>query len=312
MKPRIVLLCSVMIATLCIAPAYVFAGPLTFSQANVPDFSQHELAAWSNYCAPTAGTNVAYFFAQTYAGLRQGHPLAPQGQGALADVGASTNIGGNVPPPAPLIPSNMANLMGTTAAGGTTLAGASVGLDAYLEVHDGQAGNLFWNTSILLSNPIFGGVGGPAFWNTLQNQLSGGSGILLAMHWQGGIAPGGYETPDPYNPSDFDEDTGIGHAVTMVGYDVSLAIPTLDIHDPANNPPGMAGTKTHVWPPVAADTYGVTVNATDLTIVVGPATGVIYGAVITNPVPEPATLGLLASGLLALAGLALWQRRRSA
>jgi hypothetical protein len=152
------------------------------------------------------------------------------------------------------------------------------------------------------------------FWTTLQNQLSGGAGIVLAMHWQGGIKPGGnYDTPDEYNPSDFHPDSALGHAVTMVGYDLRAATPgnpLLDVHDPANNPLVAAPVRSHVWPPVVADSYTVTVNPTDISIVVGAATGVIYGAVITTP--EPASWALLSSGLLALGGLAALRRRRQA
>ena len=299
----------VLVAAFCLPPAAVFGTPLTFSQLNVPDFSQHEVVGWSNYCAPTAGTNVAYFFGQTYNGLYQGHPLPPPaGQGMPADVGASTNIGFNVPPPPPPPPpDNMANLMGTTAAGGTNLIGMLNGLDQYLENNDGNPGNAFWTTYMLQSSV----VGGPVFWSRLQGELSGGAGVLLAIGWQQG-APGGYDTPENYSYTDHPE-APMGHAVTMVGYDVSSADPanhTLSIHDPANNPPGaIAGTTTHVWPPVVADTYPVSVNLTDLSINVAGRPATIYGAVITNPIPEPGTIVmLLGAGLM---GLLAYARRRS-
>ena len=55
------------------------AAPITLP--NVPDFSQIEQPAWTNFCTPTSGTNIPYYFAPTYPGLhpdrRHRHRAAP-------------------------------------------------------------------------------------------------------------------------------------------------------------------------------------------------------------------------------------------
>ena len=202
---------------------------------------------------------------------------------------------------------NMANQMGTTAAGGTTVNGMLTGLDNYLESADGVAGNAYWNTYLLLSAlPPNGGVGGPAFWATLQSELASGKGILLAIRWPNG-APGGYDLPENYFPDPY-PNSPMGHAVTMVGYDVTQpANLKLSILDPANNPAGNAGTQVHVWPAVAPDTYTVIVNPSDLSIGVNNFNATIYAAVITSPVPEPSTLILLGISVMGLLAYA-WRR----
>ncbi len=82
-------------------------NPVTI--ANVPDFSQKAVAGWTNYCAPTAGADLVYYFAANgHISLIQGFNLAPQAPGdqPATDDGASTIIGGsaNQGPPAPSIP----------------------------------------------------------------------------------------------------------------------------------------------------------------------------------------------------------------
>jgi hypothetical protein len=282
---------------------------------NVPDFSQNEQPAWTNFCTPTAGTNIPYYFATTYPGLLAGQVNPPpSGPGTPADIGASKNIAGLAPGNPPFFPiaNSLGGLMGTSPVAGTTLAGAKQGLDAYLEINDGNA-NVTWNTQILLADAKQpGGLGGANFWNALQQKLAAGDGILLAIQWTKDpfgnlIIPGSeYQIPNPYDPNNTGEEAAMGHSLTMVGYDVGVNPNTILFHDPANNPliPNGGGTRSHVWPAVVADSSGVTINPNDLTIMIGPqgfaVPGIVYGAVVTHPVPEPCALALLGIGLAAL------------
>jgi hypothetical protein len=290
---------------LLVAPAR--GNPVTI--ANVPDFSQKAVAGWTNYCAPTAGADLVYYFAANgHISLIQGFNLAPQAPGdqPATDDGASTIIGGsaNQGPPAPLNPVNLANQMGTDANHGTTVNGMLNGLDGYLESEDGVDGSANWNTYLLQSSV----VGAAPFWSTLQGELSLGKGILLAIGWKNG-APGGYDTPtDPDYSYDPYPSNPMGHAMMMVGYDVSGQNNNIYVHDPANNNPATS----HVWPVVQPDIYAVTVNplTSDLSINVGGvAIGTIYAAVITSFVPEPGTLALMVSGAL-IVGVASIIRKR--
>ena len=205
--------------------------------------------------------------------------------------------------------------MSTSPVAGTTLAGAQSGLDSYLETNDGNS-NVSWNTLILLADARQpGGLGGANFWNALQQNLAGGAGILLAIQWtkdQFGnpIIPGSeYDIPNPYDPDDTSEEAAMGHSVTMVGYDAAVNPNAILFHDPANNPliPNGGGTRSHVWPVVVADSSGVIVNANDITIMIGPVgfavPGIVYGAVVTNPVPEPSAAVLLVIGAMGITAL---------
>jgi hypothetical protein len=287
MKPIIKTLMAVLLLPVATAEASVA------TIANVPDSSQHANAGWSNYCAPTCGGDVVYYFSNTYASLRQGNPYGP---GALADSGATAIIGGNAPGSPPPPAGSLAQRMGTTLAGGTTAVGLMTGLDGYLEDNwDATVGGNDWNT-IYISPGGPGGMGGATFWQTLQNETDAGSGIVLCIAWQQGVPGAPYDVPDPYSGSDSPE-SAIGHAVVMVGYNTNGAIPIVSINDPANN----AGI--HNWAGEYAN-YNLGVGANSLTIQLGGVQGTIYGAVITN-IPSPGALALLG-----LAGLFGKSRRR--
>lgn len=242
--------------------------------SGVPDLSQHADIPWNNYCAPTSGANVAYYFGQTYSNLQQGYLSGDAGGAAVIIDG----IAGN----------SMVNFMGTTTSGGTTGSGVLNGLDTYLENNwDLAAGGTDWNTQYLDANIL----GGSTFWNNLQTEISNGSGVILLIAWFGG-APAGYETPDGYTPGVLQTST-LGHAVTMTGFDTTSPTNTLSINDPANN-----GGGAHNWPGEGA-AYGVTINPSDISIILGGSGATIYGAVVTN-IPGPGALTLLAlSGLIA-------------
>lgn len=266
------------------------AQPAQFQVNGVPDFSQNHNAAWRNYCAPTVGADWAYYFSGTYPSLRQGNPVGP---GGAADAGVDGIIGG-VPPAAGTI----AQLMGTTTNGGTTLANCANGLDSYLEANDGVAGNANWNTTGVL-RAGFQAPSGQNFLTALELALSNGSGVILAVAWPNG-APGGYEIPDNYDPTN--ENGPMGHALALTGY--NNANLTISVNDPANN----AGS-AHNWPGenlVANLIVGANGLPNFLGIMVGGVRGDIYGAVITSPVPTPG------SGALFVLGATLLLRRKRA
>ena len=263
-----------------------YGVPVT--QSGHPDFSQSANANWANYCAPTAGTNVAYYFGQTYSILYQGNPLGP---GAAADNGATDIIGGltTIPPGPPA--TSMAGLMSTDKVNGTSLLNMASGLDGYLEANDGQAGSVNWQTDANLATDF---IDGADFWTFLKNESGAGSGILLSLQWIGGSAPTGYDSPENTEGT---LEGAMAHAVTMVGYDVNDVL----VNDPANN--GGA----HIWSGEYA-VNAVTTGVTDITISNFNGTGVtaqVYGAVVTSYIPEPSAVSLMLLG-----GVWMLRRRR--
>ncbi len=274
-----------------LAASTALAQPAQFQVNGVPDFSQNHNAAWRNYCAPVAAADWVYWFAGTYPSLRQGNPVGP---GVAADNGVDSIVGG-VPPAA----GSLAQLMGTTPNGGTTLAGCANGLDQYLEANDGVAGNVNWTTTTLL-RANFAAPSGQNFLTALQAALSNGSGVILAVAWPAG-APGGYETPDPYDPTN--DNGAMGHALALTGY--NNANLTINVNDPADNLNGV-----HNWPGqnlMANLIQGPNGLPNFLSINIGGVRGDIYGAVVTTPIPTPA-------GAIALLGpaavVAIRRRRR--
>ena len=152
---------------------------------------------------------------------------------------------------------------------------------------DLTAGGTDWDTRYFDASIL----GGSAFWNDLQSELSDGSGVILLIAWFAG-APAGYETPDGYAPN-VQPESALGHAVTMTGFNTDLPTHTLSINDPANN-----ASSLHNWPGEGA-AYAVTVNSFDISITLAGSGATIYGAVVTN-IPGPGALSLLAlSGMLA-------------
>jgi hypothetical protein len=272
-------------AALAVASSPSLAQPGQFQVNNVPDFSQNHNAAWSNYCAPVAAADWVYAFSGTYPALRQGNPMGP---GVAADNGVDAIVGG-VPPAA----GSLAQLMGTTPNGGTTLNGCANGLDQYLETNDGMAGNANWTTVALL-RANFAAPSGQNFFNALQAALSGGSGVILAVSWPNG-APGGYEVPDPYDPTN--ENGPMGHALAMTGYNANAL--TIAFNDPADNVNAL-----HNWPGqnlVGNLIHGANGLPNSLGIMIGGVRADIYGAVITTPIPAPGPTTLLGVAAIAFA-----------
>jgi hypothetical protein len=268
-----------------------------FFELNTYDFSEKANNTWNNYCAPTAAADVVYHFGKTYASLVKNNPYGP---GAAADTGAQNITGDGIPanngdPPGPPA-GTLANLMGTTRNGGTTLNGLNVGLAQYLANNS----NVAWNTQTLLA-ANFAAPKGANFLNALEADLSAGDDVILVVAWQGGILPGGgdYSKPNNYDVGQT-ADSPMGHAFEMYGYNTANG--TISVNDPGNNVNGAQNWQAE------ANAYGVAVNPNNFTFIVGGATAIAYGAVVVQS-PEPGSIALLLSagaiGLLAVA----WRRR---
>lgn len=265
---------------------------------DVPDFSQHNNVNWANYCAPTSAADLVYYFSQNgFTALRQANPIGPS---AVADAGANSIVGGNVTIPPDPIPGSLADRMSTSTTAGTTPANLRQGLDDYLEANDGDA-SITWDTTLSFDSDF---INGGAFYTFLQNQINDDNGVILLIDWQG---------PPPVTNDEQDYDlpaepgTGstqsLSHAVAMVSYDASLS--QIGVHDPANNLSFGAGI--HDWT-ATADVFTVTPTATTIEIAsYNGALARVYGAVVTNPVPEPSSIVLLGIGI---AGLLAGRRRR--
>jgi hypothetical protein len=261
---------------------------------NVPDFSQHANAGWSNYCAPTNGANLAYYFGQSgFSMLLQGNPIGP---GAAADFGATTIIGGTQPGSPPPPAGSMAQRMNTSLQLGTTAFDIVVGLDGYFEDNwDGIAGGLDWITTYHDAAML----GGSTFWNILQSEINAGSGIILTIAWPFGVPSQPWDTPKNYFPN-IGPNAFLGHAVTMTGYDNDPLNPKLIMNDPANN------SGVHNWPGESAS-YAVNIGLSDLSFTITPGDlASVYGAVIIRPIPGPGGLAVIAVGVVIGA-----RRRRS-
>ena len=243
------------------------AGVLT----GVTDFAQDRLT-WNNYCAPTTGADVAYYYAQIFSSLTPG------------------NTSGD----ADTVIADMATRMGTTNPGGTTVNGLVAGLDSYLEDNwDSITGGTHWSTTYL-SGASLGGAG---LYSAVDSAINNGDGVILLIAWKTGLPI----DPNYHLPNGYDGSTGLGdpmgHAVALTSTLPNIAINKfITINDPANN----AGTHSFL---TESTSFGVTVNALDWTLntQMGGAIATIYGAVTTS-IPAP--------GALSVFGLAFLTRGR--
>jgi hypothetical protein len=259
-------------AALCLTTCQARAA--SFSIANdTPDFSQ---AAWTNYCAPTASADLVYHFGNTYASLLP----APLTDSFPAPIGSA------VPNPDGLadgVINTLATAMGTTFGGGTTVAGLVSGLDGYLNGNSSAS----WTT-----NAIFA-AGDPAFQSILENSLQNGAGVILLIEWPTGPPGSSYHQPVDPEPGTGMNDP-IAHAMALVAFDTVAG--TWGFNDPADN-------GSHLWPPVTPSSSAAIATGVGVDLTVSGTTGNVYGAVITQVVPEPGALLLLAGSLTALIAL---------
>ena len=299
------------VAVLALFLAAVAGGNLSaasFTEPNTYDFSQSANPTWDNYCAPTVAADVVYHLGLTYASLVQNNSYGPGNQPA-ANNGATDIIGGQAPPNGtngadppngggPLAGS-LAQRMGTTRNDGTTLDNLALGLNAYLTANS----NVAWNTQELLAANyvVPQGDNGQSFLTALQNNLSGGADVILAIAWQNGLPGDPYQVPNNYGESD-DPSKALGHAVQMIGYDTDAG--TISLNNPADN-------AAHNWGAENAS-YNVIGLPASLQITLGGKTATIYGAVVTQAVPEPSTLLMLLVGAASLTtvGLVRFTRAR--
>ncbi|MFG0258610.1 MAG: hypothetical protein ACF8GE_11970 [Phycisphaerales bacterium JB043] len=253
---------------ICVASS-AHAGSLS----GLPDLAQDRFS-WTNYCAPTTGADLAYYYSQVYSSLVPGNTASD----------ADTVIG------------DMATRMGTTFSGGTTVNGLVGGLDSYLEDNwDSITGGTHWNTQYLDGSTL----GGAGLFNAVDNAINAGDGVILLIAWNSGLPTDPvYHTPDGYDGSTGVTDP-IGHALAL---NSTTPGPTnfIGVNDPANN----AGT--HSFTAENAP-YGLTINAFDWTLntPMGGATATVYGAVTTS-IPTPGAVVLLGC-----AGLVCGARRRA-
>lgn len=231
----------------------------------VTDLAQDRMG-WFNYCAPTNGANLAYYYAQFYPGLA----------GAMTPADADNMI------------NDMASRMGTSHQFGTTAMDLVMGLDGYLEDNwDAISGGTDWNTQYLDSAAL----GGAGLLTAVDSALAAGDGVILLIAWKGGLpVDPAYQFPDSYDGGTMMGDP-IGHAVALTGTLLG-PFPVVEINDPANNA-GVHSFATENMP------YDVTLNAFDWTLAppMGGATATVYGAVTTS-IPSPGALTMLGLGLV--------------
>ncbi len=124
---------------------------------------------------------------------------------------------------------------------------------------------------------------GQTLWNAMVNELFKCEEVLVIISFTG--PPGSPAEVESLN-LDYDGDSPLatknGHAVTMTGYDNTIAInPVININDPANN-------FAHAWSPESAPLQLDVASPDSLIINTGPyATYLVIGAVAISTVPDP-------------------------
>jgi len=275
-RVRAFLLVSLCVGSITAVPAWAVVYD---DSALYPDHSQYSDAAWSNYCAPTSGSDLVYRFGLDFPSLVQGNPYPPPNP--AADAGADSVI------------DELATLMSTSLVNGTTATNLAAGLEAYFNLHETT---FYWSARVhVMQGPVIGFATLAALLGDINSVLTGGGGVILLLQWPLG-PPAGYDLPDVLPGGEFVEASdNIGHAVAYVGFDDSPVPPTLletFIHDPGNN------GGTHLWAGDPGTTQSGLIYMTGISglypeMLVNGAPAALYGAVLleqsTPPTPTPAT-----------------------
>jgi hypothetical protein len=217
---------------LFVLPSQLKAAPTIFDKTlswTIPDLSQHFANLQDAYCAPTSATNALWAFYQ------KGDNTLIQA-GADDDTRADNTIS--------LLAA--ASYMAADSVTGTTTANMVSGLQSYADDY----GTTKYTVSLLTAfntGPGGGPGDGQTLWNAMVNELFKCEEVLVIISFT--VPPVSSTDVEDLNldfAGEFPPGAKQGHAVTMTGYDNTIAInPVININDPANN-------FVHAWSPESA------------------------------------------------------------
>jgi len=222
--------------TLFIMPSHLKAAPVTFDKTlswTIPDLSQHTIVPQAAYCAPTAATNALWAFYQN----GDNTLIQPAATGIPEEMADNT-----------ISLLAAASYMAADPVTGTSTATMVSGLQSYADDY----GTTKYTVSLLTAfntGPGGGPGDGQTLWNAMVNELFKCEEVLVIIRFTG---PAGSpaEVEDLLLNFDGEYPPVVGkqgHAVTMTGYDNTIAVnPVININDPANNFP------PHSWIPESA------------------------------------------------------------
>jgi len=236
----------------------------------IPDLDQNrdytgDGIAETKWCAPTASADCLWYYGSYSYPL-----LIPAGANDIDKADTMiTSLGG---------------LMGTSdAAGGTTIAGAVAGLQAY---YNASYPGVF-DVNVYTAWTFPDGTGAPSaknLWNWMSNNLYDCNDVLPIL-W----LPGGQYGDPPVPPTDDSAiwdtplDSISGHLVMMTGYDYSPDPNTITVYDPDDDADG-----AHAFPPGPPAPLPVTSNVNSIgyspegtALALGDGSILIVGAIIS-------------------------------